>query len=73
MTDITDTLIIIQIKSFVNGQRALLNSASDGEPNEWLKGYSAAVENIFQYVDDLMGMDLTPKTPWANTYKEPTQ
>lgn len=73
MSDITDTLIIIQIKAFIIGQRALLKSPSDREADDWMKGYNAAVENICKYIDDLMKMDLPSEAPWANTYKEQTQ
>lgn len=74
MVDITDTLVLIQIKAFLNGQRALLNGVSDGEPTEWTKGYDEAVRSISGYIHELQGMVKTEaEPPWANTYKEPTK
>jgi len=76
MGDITDTLIIIQMKSFLAGQRALISKATndDREPTDWVKGYGEAVENSFQYLDALMGMaNKVNGGPWANTYKEAKQ
>ena len=51
MADITDTLIIIQIKAFIKGQGSAVSHAIDDDIEA--KGYAHALADLSVFIDDL--------------------
>ncbi len=55
--DIRDGLIIMRLRSYVEGAKRASQQACDNEqPDKWMLGYSNAMYDVLEYLDVLDGL-----------------